>query len=152
MEIQDAVPFLSQALSLAKEVRSLFPKDKLSLSGKIEPFSLWALGLEDTEAFQVKMTVINPSHEVVRIKKLGLLIGESDFQFQRKVCVDGNHPVEVPKLLEPKDSFDISGVFLNPELIREGIGDGHEALVYLIDGLRRFAWGEVEVAPSLIQT
>ena len=151
MDIQDAVPFLSQALSLAKEVRSLFPKDELMLSGKIEPFSLWALGLEDTAAFQVQMTVINPSNELVRIKKLGLLIGEHDFQFQHKVCVDGNHPVEIPKLIEAKDSFDISGVFLNPEFIREGILNGDEVRVYLIDGIRRFALGEVDVDPRLIQ-
>ena len=152
MDIQDAVPFLSQALGLTRDVRSLFPKDELKLYGKVEPYSLWALGLEDTAAFQVQMTVINPSNEAIRIRKLGLLVGKHDFQFQREVCVDGNRPVEVPKLIEAKDSFDISGIFLNPELIADETRDGHEARVYLIDGVRRFAWGEVEVASDLTQS
>ena len=151
MDIQEAVPFLSQALGFAKEVHSLLPKDKLTLSGKVEPFSLWALGREDTPAFRAQVMVINPSNEMVRIKELGLLIGEHDFQFQHKVCVDGIHPVEVPKLVEAKDSFDISGVFLNPQFIREAMLDGDEVRVYLIDGIRRFAWGEVDVDSRLIQ-
>ena len=144
MDILDAVPFLAQTIRLSKEVRGLLSKDNLVLAARIEPH---VFGPDYTRVY---VEVTNYSEKDIHIREMGLLVGEEEFPFLSPSYGTGM-PSLIPEYLEAQNSFDVDRLFADASIL-QAVRKNTELRVYLIDGVRRFAWGEVDVDPFLTRS
>ena len=147
MEFLDVVPFAVKAVGFWKDVRAILPQDQLHLSGRITAF--YGFG-PDLPFPQLDIPITNYSADLIHIKGMGLVVDGVDYPFPLVAYGTGT---SVPECLAGRDSFDFSRLLKAPSLedLDTAARNQLSMKVYVKDGIRRLAWGDVSVDNPLIR-